>query len=73
MRLSTLFLFGLFIGWATAQTPISPQKPILLETEIGEVAESGGKAKVLVVATVTPKQIICTVQIKAERVMGSLF
>jgi hypothetical protein len=63
----------MFAGSVMAQTPIPPQKPIVLMTEIGEVAAARDKARVCVAATVTPKQITCIVQIKDESMMGGTF
>ena len=73
MKNTALFLFCILVSTAMAQTPIPPQKPILLVTEIGEVAASQNKAQVLVAATVTPKQITCAVQIKDKSMMGGTF
>jgi len=72
MRIAALLL-GLLAGSAMAQTPIPPQKPVLLVTEIGEVAAAKDKAQVLVAGTVTPKQITCIVQIKDKSMMGGTF
>ena len=73
MKNAALLLFCLLASAVLAQTPIPPQKPVLLVTEIGEVAASRDKAQVLVAATVTPKQISCAVQIKDKSMMGGTF
>ena len=73
MKYVAFFVCGLLASSALAQTPIPPQKPIILATEIGVVAAVRDKAQVLVIATVTSKQISSVVQIKDESILGGRF
>jgi len=58
---------------AFAQTPIPPQKPVMVVTEIGEVAGSNDKIQVLVVSQIDSKKISGSIQIKDKGMMGGNF
>ncbi len=64
---------ALCVGNAVAQTPLPPQKPIVIATEIGEIATQSDKVQVLVAATVTQKQTSCKIQIRDKSMMGGQF
>lgn len=61
------------VATSFAQTPIPPQKPVILITEIGEVAGSKDKIQVLVFSQIEPKRISGAIQIKDKGMMGGEF
>lgn len=58
---------------AFAQTPIPPQKPLFVGTEVGEVAGAKGKIQVLIWSTVEPKKVSVAVQILDKATLGGKF
>jgi hypothetical protein len=64
---------ALTIATSFGQTPIPPQKPVIVLTEIGEVAGSRNKIQVLVSSQVEPKKITGAIQIKDKGMMGGRF
>jgi hypothetical protein len=64
---------ALTVATSFGQTPIPPQKPVMVVTEIGEVAGSRNKIQVLVSSQVEPKKITGAIQIKDKGMMGGRF
>jgi aspartokinase len=76
MKTSTVILTAvcaLFCSFVYSQQPIPPQKPVLVATDIGEVAGQHDKIQVAVLSTVTPKQIATIIQIKDKSMFGGKF
>ena len=68
-----LVVAAITVATSFGQTPIPPQKPVIVVTEIGEVAGSKDKIQVLVFSQVEPKKITGAIQIKGKGVMGAKF
>src|SRR4029434_5171948 len=64
---------ALTVATSFGQTPIPPQKPVMVVTEIGEVAGSRNKIQVLVSSQVEPKKITGAIQINDKGMMGGRF
>lgn len=64
---------ALTVATSFGQTPIPPQKPVIITTEIGEVAGSMNKIQVLVASQVEPRKIMGAIQITEKGLMGGHF
>jgi hypothetical protein len=64
---------ALTVATSFGQTPIPPQKPVMVMTEIGEVAGSRNKIQVLVSSQVEPKKITGTIEVNDKGMMGGRF
>ena len=75
MKIKLICLSLLIMSVVTfgSQTPIPPQKPIVVMTNIGEVAGAYDKIGVMVYSVVNSKNISTYVQIKDDSMMGGKF